>query len=167
MHMCIQSSDMCSVPLPIVRGYTALVRDEQRIIAEWMRRCLKRKGWTGKQWAEKAGVNPSTVTRAMEDDYASVTSVPTIDALAKAAGATSPLDVLADDGRMVRPSVTALEVMLGVVLRELPENPDVTLLAQQLDQGFRLLERNPDMIENPDQIRGMAEALAGMIAPLQ
>lgn len=166
MHMCISSRHMSSVPATGAQCYVAPVRNEQRIIADWMRRILARKGWTGKEWAERAGVNPSTVTRAMADEYESVTSIPTIDALARTAGVPSPLDALAEERRPLIPNADALEVMLDVILRDVDEALDIPMMARQLGHGLGVLSRNPGLAQNRDSLRGIAEALVELRHPL-
>lgn len=169
MHMCTLSTDMCSVHRRDMQCYLVLVRDEQKIIADWMRRQLDRLGWTAKHWAEQAGVNPSTVTRAMEPDYASVTSLPTIDKLAQAAGATSPLEYLERNGsashRKATPSEGALRIMLGTLLREDPASDRVYSLARGLGHGLAVLARNPEIAENEDKLIGVAESLSALLPP--
>lgn len=151
----------------MVRCYSDHVRAEQRIIAEWMRRQLDRLGWSGKEWAEKAGVNPSTVTRAMEDDYKSVTSMPTIDALARAAGTVSPLAFMEHNGhgRGDVPSDDALAIILAKILPEDPRSPRLPLLARRLGYGLAILARNPELARNPDMLQGVAESVAELPPP--
>jgi transcriptional regulator with XRE-family HTH domain len=164
MHMCIPSIDMSSVPSPPMRCYSPYMRSEQRIIADWMRRVLARKGWTAKQWAEKAGVNPTTVSRAMADDYTSVTSIPTLDALSRVAGGPSPLEVFGER-EYDAPSSEALEVILSAILGE-EDGLDLSRLAMQLGRGLAVLARNPELTQNRDKLHGFAISLREA-APLQ
>ena len=59
-------------------------------IRAWMQETLARTGLSVKEWAARAGVAPSTVFRAMKDDYQFVTSSRTIGKLATAAGVPPP-----------------------------------------------------------------------------
>ena len=70
------------------------MRDTQRIVAEWMRRTLRTREWTAEFWGRRAGVAPTTITRAMQESYRGVTSLRALDKLARAADIDSPLDVL-------------------------------------------------------------------------
>ena len=62
------------------------MQPEQKIIANWIERTGKARGWSGEEWADRANVSTSTVTRAVKDNYHSVTTVLTLDKLARAAG---------------------------------------------------------------------------------
>jgi hypothetical protein len=70
------------------------MQPEQQIIVDWMARQLRRMGIRPQAWAERAGVYPTTITRAMKPDYTSVTAIPTLVALARAAQVPSVLDFL-------------------------------------------------------------------------
>lgn len=59
-------------------------------IREWMQETLARTGLSVKEWAGRAGVAPSTIFRAMKEDYQFVTSSRTIGKLATAAGVPPP-----------------------------------------------------------------------------
>lgn len=71
------------------------MKAEQAIVAEWMQRQMKRTGWTSVEWARRAKISASTVTRATHSDYNSITTLATLDKLARAAGAESVLEFLA------------------------------------------------------------------------
>ena len=70
------------------------MKSEQGVIVAWMRAQANRLKESPTAWARRAGLNPTTVTRALGPDYPSVTSVPTLDALARAAGVPSVLQFL-------------------------------------------------------------------------
>lgn len=59
-------------------------------IRAWMQETLERSGLTVKEWAARAGVAPSTVFRAMKEDYEFITSSRTLGRLATAAGVSPP-----------------------------------------------------------------------------
>lgn len=59
-------------------------------IRAWMRRVMAEKELTPAAWARRAGVAPSTIQRAIKEDYAFITSSRTLAKLAGAAGVTPP-----------------------------------------------------------------------------
>lgn len=59
-------------------------------IRDWMKSILAERDWSPARWAKEAGVAPSTVQRAIKDDYAFVTSSRTLDKLARAANSPAP-----------------------------------------------------------------------------
>lgn len=59
-------------------------------IRDWMKSVLAERSWSPARWANEAGVAPSTVQRAMKDDYAFVTSSRTLNRLAEAANIPAP-----------------------------------------------------------------------------
>ncbi len=73
------------------------MKQEQQVITEWMRWVMYRRHWSAAQWGKEAGISGSTITRAMQESYHGVTSLPVLDQLARAAGVPSPLDVLRPD----------------------------------------------------------------------
>lgn len=60
------------------------MRPEQKRIAEWMRSVMAEKQISAQAWAIQAGLGRDTVSRAIRDDYQSVTTTRTIVALAQA-----------------------------------------------------------------------------------
>ena len=70
-----------------------LMKDEQKIVVAWMHRHLLRTGWTAEIWARKAGISPTSVTRALRSEN-SVTTLPVLHKLAQAADVDSVLDFL-------------------------------------------------------------------------
>lgn len=71
------------------------MKPEQVVIADWMQRQLDRKGWSAVEWARCANIAPTSITRAMSHDYNSVTTLPVLEKLARAAEVESVLDFLA------------------------------------------------------------------------
>ena len=143
--------------------YDCDMQPEQRIIAEWMGRQLKRKGWTGEEWAQRANVSTSTVTRAQQETYPSVTSVLTLDKLASAAGVPSILSYLDADTPHTLPSEPVLSALFAGMLRGLegrcPPEQIPSMLARGLQQGLELLSRNPVIAESQPALAATAEAL--------
>lgn len=104
---------MCSVTRANLRCYLSGVKPEQRVIADWIERVRVKTGWTLGKWASEAGIKAATtVTRAVKDDYESVTTINTLHALARAAKVPSVLDFL--EGSAV--SVSGLKPVLAEVL---------------------------------------------------
>ncbi|MBG7616501.1 hypothetical protein IWC96_14580 [Brevundimonas sp. BAL450] len=64
--------------------------DVARIIREWMAEVMEKTGWSAAKWAREAKVAPSTVQKAVKDDYQFVTSYRTLSKLAKAANVEPP-----------------------------------------------------------------------------
>lgn len=103
----------------------------RKVIADWLRREMKRLGWTPQKWATEAGTSPTNITRALKPDEKPVMTFKTQAALARAAQTPSALDFLSgtlpDDRPPVIPSEAALTPLLQalVPLRppgdELPE----------------------------------------------
>ena len=152
-----------AVPPMAVSRYVASMQPEQKIIADWMGRQLKRKGWTGEEWARRAHISTSTVTRAQHENYPSVTSVLTLDKLASAAGLPSILSYLEADTPHTLPSEAVLSALFAGMLRGLADrcSPEETpqLLARGLRQALELLSRNPVIAQNPPALSATAEAL--------
>lgn len=71
------------------------MRPEQKPIADWMREVMAKRGLSAWQWAKDAGLGRDTVSRAIRDDYTSVTSTRTLLALARAANVPPPDGVAA------------------------------------------------------------------------
>ena len=70
------------------------MKSEQKIVVAWMKWVLCRRKWSAEEWARRAEISPTTVTRAMRPSYDGVTSLPILDKLARVANLPSPLEVL-------------------------------------------------------------------------
>lgn len=136
------------------------MRMEQRAVVKWMNAQLRRMGIAPEQWAKRARVHPSTVTRARDDNYTSVTSIPTLHALAVAAGAPSVLDFLNDEsGRAVAPDSAQIATVVRAVLeRDSTAAPE--RLAASIAYGLSLLMRTPDDLRNEGAVYVAAHAAA-------
>src|SRR5690606_38619913 len=63
-----------------------------KIIRDWMTAVMKLRGWTARQWAIRADVDPTTITRIVRNpEKASTTSMQTLKKLADAAGEPMPM----------------------------------------------------------------------------
>lgn len=135
-----------------------LMKDEQFPIASWMQRVMTEKGWSAEEWASKAKVAPTSITRAVKPGYKFVTKKATVDKLASVAG-SSP-----DQAQPSGVNADVLETMLGVLLRHAPKGgysgPGVRRLAEALEYGLELVERNPAIRATPGAIAMAAEAAA-------
>jgi len=71
-------------------------------IRAWMNVVLKATGWSPRAWAIKAGVAPTTVTRALNPSYKFTTSTKTLNKLAVVANFDPPF---AEDVRQIQGDV--------------------------------------------------------------
>ena len=136
------------------------MRVEQRAVVKWMNAQLRRMGIAPEQWAKRAHIHPSTVTRARDEAYGSVTSVPTLHALAVAAGAPSVLDFLNEEtGRAVAPDSAQVTTIVRAVLeRDSSAAPE--RLAASIAYGLALLMRTPEDLRNEGAVYVAAHAAA-------
>jgi transcriptional regulator with XRE-family HTH domain len=146
-----------------IRRIAKFMQPEQKIIADWMRRQLTRKGWTAEEWARRAGVSTSTVSRAQSVDYPSVTAVLTLDKLARAAGVPSILSYIEADTPPVLPNEAVLSAIFAGMLRGMADrfghDDQAQLMAQGLAASLDLLARNPAIAESAPALTATAEAL--------
>lgn len=68
------------------------MKDEQSIIANWMRQIMFQQDLTPAEWARRASIAATSITRAMQESNQSVSSITLIHKLAVAAKVPSPLD---------------------------------------------------------------------------
>jgi hypothetical protein len=132
----------------------------QAVVVRWMTRQLSRTHWSAERWAREAGLAPTTVTRAMSPSYKSISSVPTLHALARAAGVPSILDYLDTQGNLSKhfPMLTIiLEELLPVVGCRLDE-PKLTALSHAIGTAVVTMTEQPEACKNPDMVRVIARA---------
>ena len=144
-----------------------VMQPEQQIIVDWMARQLRRMGIRPQAWAERAGVYPTTITRAMKPDYTSVTAIPTLDALARAAHVPSVLDFLETQdapGAAAAPRsppapplteddlAPLLAALLPLAPKGIVTESAVRDLAGALSYGLELLAVRPAKPATPDAI---------------
>lgn len=130
---------MCSMNGSPAECYSICMKPEQKIIARWIQRVAAKKGWSYLTWANAAKLGAATtITRALKEDYQSVTSVTTLHALARSAGEPSVLDFL--EGKAF--SAAALRPVLSELLQLAPKRgwtaQDVEHLAEALEYGLGL-----------------------------
>jgi hypothetical protein len=148
------------------------MQPEQKIIASWIERTAKDKGWSLGEWARRAELGAeTTVTRAVKDDYPSVTTVKTLHALAKAAGQPSVLDFLTETDQRSEtkvPSEETLAALLAVVLPLAPKGrqsaQSMRVVASALAHGLELLG---DQSANHDNASALGVAARGAVARLR
>jgi hypothetical protein len=163
---------MCSVQDTLRRCYSAAMQPEQKIIANWIERTARAKGWTLGEWAKRAGLGAeTTVTRAVKDDYTSVTTVKTLEALAKAAGEPSLLEFLQGErpaAGQSAPSEETLAALLAVVLPLAPKGrqsaQSLRVVAAALAHGLELLG---DQSASSDNENALGVAARGAVARLR
>lgn len=95
-------------------------------IRAWMQATLEKTGWSVKDWAARAGVAPSTIFRALKDDYEFVTSSRTLSRLATAAD-VSPPDTGSVEPAAVRAQFLPIRYEVGAGLWQEVEDPQVFL----------------------------------------
>src|SRR5690606_12925240 len=125
------------------------------------------KGWSWQKWAEEAELGAATtVSRAVKDDYGSVTKIETLHALARAANVPSVLDFLEGDAV----SVTALKPVLTEVLQIAPKGRwserDVDRLVEALAYGLSLPSVDPANPASADAHAVAARAAASRFRDL-
>lgn len=165
---------MCIGESASVQCYAVRVRPAQRIIADWMERTRAAKGFSWPEWARRANIKAATtLTRAVKDDYDSVTSMETIDALAKAAGVPSPLDYMAGTASAAPagPPVNAeaLKPILTELMRLAPNGgwtaQDAGRLAEAIEYGLGLAIVDPARPASSDAFAVAARAAADRFRP--
>lgn len=158
---------MCRVSHRPAECYSAHMQPEQKIIAAWMERTRERLGWSYADWAKRAGIKAATtVTRAVKPDYESITTVRTLDLLAKAAGEPSVLDQLRESGANPAsppaPSVESIEALLGAVLPLMPRGRQteqgLRVVSAALAHGLELLGNQPTTRDNEGALDVAARA---------
>jgi hypothetical protein len=148
------------------------MQPEQKIIARWIERTAAAKGWALGDWAKRAGLGAeTTVTRAVKDEYPSVTTVKTLHALARAAGERSVLDFLNNDSAEAKtapPSEETLAALLAVVLPLAPKGrqsaQSLRVVASALAHGLELLG---DQSASSDNASALGVAARGAVARLR
>ena len=146
---------ICGMASPILgarRKYAASAMrygmdKRQQPIALWMRGVVDRHGLSARAWAERAGLGKDTVSRAMRDDYANVTSTRTIAKLAEVIGERPP------GAAAAVPSAASCLEMVRIILA-LAENgrpgPDTILeLSASLRETLLTLADEPDAAADP------------------
>jgi hypothetical protein len=137
------------------------VRNLQAVVVRWMGRQLERLGWSAERWAREAGLSPTTVTRAMSPSYGSVSSVPTLHALARAAGVPSIVDFL-DGQALILGDFPVLAAILEEILPAAGCNLSQERTVETAEAIGRavcgMLEQPPDRRNDPDLARALARA---------
>lgn len=127
-----------------------------------MKAYLARSGKTASEWSASAGLHKTTVSRAMKDDFNSVTSIPTLHRLASAAGIPSVLDFLrAQAVEQELPDLT-IELlretlaMLGCTLTD----ADFNWLSTVMLSARAMIDKlEPDMRSNPTFRKAVLKAV--------
>lgn len=167
-HVQHSQRHMCSVNAAPSQCYSISMQPEQRVIADWIERTRERLGWSYAHWAERAGLGAATtITRALKDDYNSVTSVKTLTALADAAGEPSILDHLQQAGTdktVAVPSAESIAALLASVLPLAPKGrtteQSLRVVSAALHHGLELLGDQSASSDSP----AFATAARGAVA---
>lgn len=143
------------------RNYAATPKNlsmdtRQQPIAEWMREVMARRSMTARGWADKAGLGKDTVSRAIRDDYANVTSSRTIGKLADA------IDERPPGAAGSVPSAESLEAILVTILaaaKEAPPGPaSMRVLASSLRETLLGLLDEPVGSNDPALSRALVRS---------
>lgn len=161
---------MCSVIGACLHCYDASMQPEQVVIADWIKRTQARLDLSYSKWATAAGLGAATtVTRAIDPEYGSITSIKTLNILAKAAGVPSVLDFLASDEASTKrepviPSEETLASLLAAVLPLAGRGPlaarSLRVVSAALAHGLELLG---DQSANPDNAGAVGAAARGAV----
>lgn len=160
---------MCSIATAYVQqattmrgGYHAAMHPEQRIIANWMTRLMAKRGWTAQSWAEQAGTSPTNISRAIKDDFTSLTTVRTLHQLAVAAKIPSVLDFLEDQDGSPAFNEEAAAGVISEILRRAPKGgwkeSDAPRLARTIGYGLQLPAGGPAKTPSKDAVDVAARA---------
>lgn len=142
--------------------YAWLMQGPQEVIAHWMAQYLRRSGVPASDWATAAKLHKSTVSRAMKENYESVTSINTLDALAKAAGMPSVLDFLRSQAvEQEFPDVTIelLRQVLPALGCELSEADSNRLSTIMLAARAMIDKADPDLRASPTFRKAIISAI--------
>jgi transcriptional regulator with XRE-family HTH domain len=156
--------------------YAHRVKPEQRAIASWLERTRVAANMTWAQLARAAKLGAATtLTRAVQDDYDSVTKIETLHAVATAAGVPSVLDYFAgtltpaEDAAEPMADETAvsseeLEPILSELLRRAPSGgwseSEAPRLAAMIEYGLQLAKGDHANLPTEDGLRVAARAAA-------
>lgn len=135
------------------------MQEQQRPIATWMLSVMEQTGLSANKWAALAGLGRDTVSRAVKDSYAHVTTTNTLIKLAKAAGVPPPIELGATPRGI--PSATILGDVFGELLRRLvPDHEWPDDLALALGKALRhtLLELADETADSVDSDRAKMAA---------
>jgi AraC-like DNA-binding protein len=94
-------------------------RDQQSSrdrVAAWMKDVLAERRWSARAWAARAGVSPTTITRAIAE-VGPLTSMSTVEKLAQAAGRWPDSEWIANRAETI--SANEVEVIVGRLLKTL------------------------------------------------
>lgn len=140
------------------RYVTPNMDEQQRQIAAWMREVMARRGISARAWAELAGMGKDTVSRAIRDNYASVTSTRTIAKLADALSERPP------GAAAGVPSAAVLAEILKVAMAA-SGGPSIAAdylaaMARALRETLLHLADDPEAANDPAQGRTVARIVS-------
>lgn len=135
------------------------MHERQKPIAEWMTATLARHKLSARQWSERAGLGKDTVSRAMRDNFESITSTRTIAQLADALN-ERPFGAAA-----AIPSEASLAAILQVFhaayAPDRAMGPDsLQVFAASLRETLLHLADEPDAGDDPRMSQTLARSIA-------
>lgn len=133
------------------------MQDKQRLIAEWMRDVMERRGISARAWAETAKLGKDTVSRAIRDDYEHVTTTTTLAKLAEA------IDEPAPGAAAGVPSAASLASILETLHQALAgevrvDRDTLSALAEALRDTLLHLADQPEARDDPKLSHTLARA---------
>lgn len=103
---------------------------------------MARRGWNAQSWADLAKMQPTNISRAVKENYGSLTTVRTLHQLARAAQVPSVLDFLESQDGAPAFNVDAVASLLSEILRRAPtggwQASDAARLARTIEYGLQL-----------------------------
>ena len=103
----------CRFPEIGRRAYSRPMDEAAATIRDWMKSVLEKKDWSAFRWARDAGLAPSTVQRALKEDYGFTPSSVTLDKLARAANTPPPIMGSANQSPIANPNFLTVRYRTG------------------------------------------------------
>jgi len=171
---------MCFVPVGPLSPYdpevdkeeaSAAKREAIGIISRWRDRIMQAKGWKAPQWAAKAKISETTITRNMKPDSSNSAKIETLHMLARAARVPSVLDFLegSADGP-IGPDLPPADV-LAVIFDELAAEtvgarvPESALrpTGRALELLLQQISADPAIHANLDAVRAVVRTTKALL----
>lgn len=138
----------------------AAKREAVRIINKWAEGVMALRGWSAMEWAKRAKISPTTITRGMKADAQSTTKIENIHALAVAARVPSVLEFL-ETGATEPPRPEQLSEDTWTALLAFAFDADmedrvqlerIRIAADIVRHGLGLIEEDQDFERNPKML---------------
>ncbi len=165
-HLCGTSSRILVARRKKAAAYTFRRMDpRQRPIADWMNAVMAEHHLSARAWADKAKLGKDTVSRAVREDYAHVTSTRTIAKLAEAVGETPPGAAAAIPSGETFASILAV-LLPAAGLAALPAEDVLLALGRALRDTLLELADDAALAGDPSHALSLARVSARQIARL-